>query len=160
MLRDRRARLAVGRARAASSLLALLVAACYAGRFPAAWPYPDRLEPVTATRGMVVTTDPIASQVGVDVLRAGGNAVDAAIAVHFALAVVNPEAGNIGGGGFMIVRLADGTAAALDFREKAPLAASRDMYLDAEGNATDGSREGHTASGVPGSVAGMQAAHL
>jgi gamma-glutamyltranspeptidase/glutathione hydrolase len=108
---------------------------------------------------MVVTTDELASQVGLDVLRAGGNAVDAAVAVQFALAVVNPEAGNIGGGGFMVVRLADGTAAALDFRETAPLAASRDMYLDAAGNATNGSLEGHAASGVPGSVAGMWAAH-
>jgi gamma-glutamyltranspeptidase/glutathione hydrolase len=108
---------------------------------------------------MVVTTDSLASQVGVDVLRAGGNAVDAAIAVQFALAVVNPEAGNIGGGGFMVVRLADGSTAALDFREKAPLAASRDMYLDAAGNTTNGSLVGHTASGVPGSVAGMWEAH-
>jgi gamma-glutamyltranspeptidase/glutathione hydrolase len=108
---------------------------------------------------MVVSTDEIASQVGIDVLRAGGNAVDAAVAVQFALAVVNPEAGNIGGGGFMVAHFADGTAAALDFREKAPLAATRDMYLDAEGNATRGSLEGHTASGVPGSVAGMWTAH-
>jgi gamma-glutamyltranspeptidase/glutathione hydrolase len=137
----------------------MLLVACHAGRFPAAWPYRDELEPVTATRGMVVTTDELASQIGVDVLRAGGNAVDAAVAVQFALAVVNPEAGNIGGGGFMVVRLADGTVAALDFREKAPLAATRDMYLDAAGNPTNGSLEGHTASGVPGSVAGMWAAH-
>jgi gamma-glutamyltranspeptidase/glutathione hydrolase len=108
---------------------------------------------------MVVSTDELASQVGIDVLRAGGNAVDAAVAVQFALAVVNPEAGNIGGGGFMVVRFANGTTATLDFREKAPLAATRDMYLDADGNATRGSLEGHTASGVPGSVAGMWAAH-
>jgi gamma-glutamyltranspeptidase/glutathione hydrolase len=141
------------------SILLLLVAGCSAGRFPAEWPYPAGPLPVTGTRGMVVTTDSIASQVGVDVLRAGGNAVDAAIAVQFALAVVNPEAGNLGGGGFMVVRLADGSAAALDFREKAPLAASRDMYLDARGEATDGSLVGHTASGVPGSVAGMWEAH-
>ena len=108
---------------------------------------------------MVVTTDALASQVGVDVLSAGGNAVDAAVAVHFALAVVTPEAGNIGGGGFMVLRRADGTAAALDFRETAPLAATRDMYLDEAGELTNQSLVGHLASGVPGSVAGMWAAH-
>jgi gamma-glutamyltranspeptidase/glutathione hydrolase len=140
-------------------LFAVLLAGCHAGPFPGDWAHPGRLAPVTAERGMVVTTDSIASQVGVDVLRAGGNAMDAAVAVQFALAVVNPEAGNIGGGGFLVVRLADGTAAALDFREKAPLAAFRDMYVDAAGNPTNGSLEGHTASGVPGSVAGMWAAH-
>jgi gamma-glutamyltranspeptidase/glutathione hydrolase len=140
-------------------LVAALLAGCHAGPFPGGWPYPAGLAPVTADRGMVVSTDEIASRVGVDVLRAGGNAVDAAVAVQFALAVVNPEAGNIGGGGFMVARFADGTTAALDFREKAPLAATRDMYLDARGNVTRGSLEGHTASGVPGSVAGMWAAH-
>jgi gamma-glutamyltranspeptidase/glutathione hydrolase len=97
--------------------------------------------------------------VGLDVLRAGGNAVDAAVATAFALAVVYPEAGNIGGGGFMVGRMADGTNAALDFREKAPLAATRDMFLDAEGNTTDRSVTGHLASGVPGSVAGLHEAH-
>jgi len=116
-------------------------------------------EPVTASNGMVVSTDELASRIGVDVMRAGGNAVDAAVAVHFALAVVNPEAGNIGGGGFMVTRMADGTSAALDFREKAPLAATRDMYLDEEGNLTDKSVIGHLAAGVPGSVAGMWEAH-
>jgi gamma-glutamyltranspeptidase/glutathione hydrolase len=108
---------------------------------------------------MVVTTDELASEVGLRVLRSGGNAVDAAVAVQFALAVVNPEAGNIGGGGFMVLRTADGNAAALDFREKAPLAATRDMFLDAAGNLTDESVVGHLAAGVPGSVAGMWAAH-
>ncbi|NJD17976.1 MAG: gamma-glutamyltransferase [Gemmatimonadetes bacterium] len=108
---------------------------------------------------MVVSTDELASNVGVAVLEAGGNAVDAAVAVQFALAVVNPEAGNIGGGGCMVVRMADGTAAALDFREKAPLAATRDMYLDQEGNLTDKSVVGHLAAGVPGSVMGMWEAH-
>ncbi|MDP2958453.1 MAG: gamma-glutamyltransferase [Longimicrobiales bacterium] len=130
-----------------------------AGRFPAGWAYPDAAEAVVGTQGMVVTTDELASQVGVEVLRAGGNAVDAAVAVQFALAVVNPEAGNIGGGGFLVARMADGTAAALDFREKAPLAATRDMYLDAEGNLTDKSVVGHLAAGVPGSVMGMWEAH-
>jgi len=123
------------------------------------WRYDPRTEPVRAENGMVVTTDAYASQVGIDVLREGGNAVDAAIAVQFALAVVNPEAGNIGGGGFMVTRTADGTTTALDFRETAPAAATRDMYLDAEGNPTDASVIGHLASGVPGTVAGMWAAH-
>ncbi len=127
--------------------------------FPAGWPYPHDAVPTSGKGGMVVTTDELASQVGVDVLKAGGNAVDAAVAVQFALAVVNPEAGNIGGGGFMVVRLADNTAAALDFREKAPLAAKRDMYLDAQGNLTDKSLVGHLAVGVPGSVMGMWEAH-
>ncbi len=107
---------------------------------------------------MVVSTDSLASAAGLSMLQAGGNAVDAAVATHFALAVVNPEAGNIGGGGFMVARMADDTRAALDFREKAPLAASADMYLDAEGRVTDAGVIGHLASGVPGSVAGMREA--
>ena len=127
--------------------------------FPNGWRYSGSVEPVTATSGMVVSTDELASRVGLDVLRAGGNAVDAAVAVHFALAVVNPEAGNIGGGGFMVLHTAAGETAAIDFREKAPLAATRDMYLDAAGNPTDKSVVGHLAAGVPGSVAGMWAAH-
>ena len=141
------------------------VGSCSAGAeasrgFPANWTYVQGAEaPVTAPAGMVVTTDELASQVGRDVLAAGGNVVDAAVAVHFALAVVNPEAGNIGGGGFMVLHLADGRRAALDFRETAPLAATRDMYLDEEGNVTDRSLVGHLAAGVPGSVAGMWAAH-
>ena len=129
------------------------------GLFPEAWPYPDDGQPITAPSAMVVTTDDYATEIGVDVLRAGGNAVDAAVAVHFALAVVNPAAGNIGGGGFMVARLADSTLAALDFREKAPLAATRDMFLDSLGNLTDRSLVGHLASGVPGSVMGMWEAH-
>jgi gamma-glutamyltranspeptidase/glutathione hydrolase len=144
--------------RALALALALSAAACARDPIPAEWRYRGG-EAVRGTHGMVVTTDELASQVGVDVLRAGGNAVDAAVAVHFALAVVNPEAGNLGGGGFMLARLADGSAAALDFRERAPLAATRDMYLDSAGNATDRSLVGHLASGVPGSVAGMWAAH-
>jgi gamma-glutamyltranspeptidase/glutathione hydrolase len=108
---------------------------------------------------MVVTTDRIASEVGAEILRRGGNAVDAAVATHFALAVVNPEAGNIGGGGFLLMRLTDGTTASLDFRETAPLAATRDMYVDAKGDLTDGSLIGHRAAATPGSVAGMWEAH-
>jgi gamma-glutamyltranspeptidase/glutathione hydrolase len=115
--------------------------------------------PVRADHGMVVSTDAYASRVGVEILEVGGNAVDAAVAVSFALAVVNPEAGNIGGGGFMVLRLAGGTAAALDYPERAPLAASRDMYLDARGNLTDRSVKGHLAVGVPGTVAGLWEAH-
>jgi gamma-glutamyltranspeptidase / glutathione hydrolase len=131
-----------------------------APQFPPGWEFPPRsLVAVQAREGMVATTDRVASEVGAEILRRGGNAVDAAVAVHFALAVVNPEAGNIGGGGFLVARMADGTAAALDFRETAPLAAHRDMYLDAQGDLTDRSLVGHLAAGVPGSVAGMWEAH-
>lgn len=110
--------------------------------------------------GMVVSAHPEASKVGLDILKKGGNAVDAAVAVQFALAVVYPDAGNIGGGGFLVYRSAKGELATLDFREKAPLKASRDMYLDAAGNAiTEKSIYGHLAAGVPGSVDGMVKAH-
>ena len=129
------------------------------GSFPAPWPFAAGAEPVTATEGMVATTDAYASQVGVDILAAGGNAVDAAVATGLALAVVNPEAGNLGGGGFMMIRLADGTVHAQDHREKAPIAATADMYLDSAGNVTDRSTVGHLAAGVPGSVQGMWDAH-
>lgn len=109
-----------------------------------------------ADSAVVSTAHPLASEVGLAVLRDGGNAIDAAVAVHLALAVVYPAAGNIGGGGFLVYRSADGQdVAALDFREKAPAKAHRDMYLDAEGNVIDGkSTEGHLAAGVPGSVEG------
>lgn len=110
--------------------------------------------------GMVVSANGIASQVGVDILKKGGNAVDAAVAVQFALAVVYPNAGNIGGGGFMVYRSAKGEANTLDFREKAAGSATRDMYLDASGNPiVDKSLYGQLAAGVPGSVAGMVEAH-
>jgi gamma-glutamyltranspeptidase/glutathione hydrolase len=110
--------------------------------------------------GMVVSAHPSSSKVGLDILKKGGNAVDAAVAVQFALAVVYPGAGNLGGGGFMVYRSASGELAALDFREKAPLLASRDMYLDSAGNViTDKSLYGHLAAGVPGSVDGMVKAH-
>ena len=109
---------------------------------------------------MVVSAHPLASQVGVDVLKQGGNAVDAAIAVQFALAVVYPVAGNIGGGGFMVIREATGLTDCLDYREKAPRAADRDMYLDENDNVIeDLSILGHLAAGVPGSVDGMFRAH-
>ncbi|MBI3481450.1 MAG: gamma-glutamyltransferase [Bacteroidetes bacterium] len=109
---------------------------------------------------MVVTAHPLASQAGVAILKKGGNAVDAAIAVQFALAVVFPAAGNIGGGGYMVTRMRDGSALALDYREKAPAKAATNMYLDKDGNVIpDLSTEGHLASGVPGSVDGMVEAH-
>ena len=105
---------------------------------------------------MVVSVHELASHVGVEFMQAGGNAVDAAVATGFALAVVHPAAGNIGGGGFMLIRMADGKAHFLDYREKAPAAATRDMYLDAQGNVIpDASEIGYKAIGVPGSVAGM-----
>ena len=114
------------------------------------------LRPVHARRAMVVSVHQQASQVGVEILHQGGNAVDAAIATGFALAVVHPAAGNIGGGGFMLLRKATGETHFLDFREKAPKAASRDMYLDAQGNVIpEASLIGYKAAGVPGSVAGL-----
>jgi len=112
------------------------------------------------SNGMVVSASEIASQVGVDILKKGGNAVDAAVAVQFALAVVYPNAGNIGGGGFMVYRSAKGETNTLDFREKASAAAGRDMYLGADGKPiVEKSLYGQLAAGVPGSVAGMEEAH-
>ena len=108
---------------------------------------------------MVVAQEPLAVDAGVRVLQAGGNAVDAAVAVGFALAVTYPYAGNLGGGGFMLVRMASGTTTFIDFRECAPLAASHDMYLDAQDNPTKDSIEGWRASGVPGTVRGFDLAH-
>lgn len=113
-------------------------------------------EPVRARHGMVASTHPLASQVGVDVLRRGGNAVDAAVAVGLALAVCYPVAGNLGGGGFMLIRFPDGRVTAIDYREMAPAAASRDMYLGPDGNVVeDSSSVGYRAVGVPGTPAGF-----
>ena len=113
--------------------------------------------PVAAEHGMVVTAQHLATEVGVDVLKHGGNAVDAAVAVAYALAVVYPAAGNIGGGGFMTLQLADGRKTFIDFREKAPLAATANMYLDKDGKVIPGlSTDGHLAVGVPGTVSGME----
>lgn len=110
--------------------------------------------------GMVVSANHLASEVGIAILKKGGNAVDAAVAVQFALAVVYPNAGNLGGGGFMVYRSAKGETSTLDFREKAPAGSSRDMYLDANGNPiVEKSLYGQLAAGVPGSVAGMEEAH-
>jgi len=113
--------------------------------------------PVGAEHGMVVTAQHYASQVGVDVLKHGGNAIDAAVAVGYALAVVYPAAGNLGGGGFATIRFADGRSTFIDFRERAPRAASANMYLDAKGNVIKGATtKGYLAAGVPGSVAGLE----
>ena len=115
--------------------------------------------PVAAEHGMVVTAQHLATRVGVDVLKKGGNAVDAAVAVGYALAVVYPAAGNLGGGGFMTIQLVDGRKTFLDFREKAPLAATANMYLDAAGNVIKGATtRGHLAVGVPGTVSGLEMA--
>jgi gamma-glutamyltranspeptidase / glutathione hydrolase len=122
-------------------------------------PAAPRQPSATGTQGMVVSDDPIASQAGVRVLRSGGNAIDAAVATAFALAAVYPEAGNIGGGGFIVGCFNTGTAVALDFRESAPLASAHDMYLDAEGNLTKSSEVGPLSIGVPGAVAGLWEAH-
>jgi gamma-glutamyltranspeptidase/glutathione hydrolase len=116
--------------------------------------------PVEARHGMVVSASQIASQIGVDIMQRGGNAADAAVATGLALAVVYPRAGNLGGGGFATLRLANGKATTIDFRETAPAAASRDMYLDADGQVVAGaSTVGYKAAGVPGTVAGMALLH-
>ena len=115
---------------------------------------------VEAENGAVVSAHPLASKAGVSILKNGGNAVDAAIATQLALAVVYPNAGNLGGGGFMVARLSNGETVSLDYREMAPGAAHRDMYLDADGKANlEKSQSGHLSSGVPGTVAGLFAAH-
>ena len=116
-------------------------------------------QPVRARHGMVVAMESMAADVGVSALQKGGNAVDAAVAVGFALAVTHPFAGNIGGGGYMLIRMADGRSTFIDFREGAPGAASRDMYLDPQGNLTRDSIEGWRSAGVPGSVRGFELAN-
>ncbi|HUF36402.1 MAG TPA: gamma-glutamyltransferase [Gemmatimonadales bacterium] len=146
---------------------ALALAACRAAPAPpvplagiaADWPHTGRARVTEARSAMVVSGHPLASAIGRDVLHRGGTAVDAAVAVGFALAVVHPEAGNLGGGGFMVIRTADGAVRALDYRETAPGRATRDMYLDAAGEPTERSLTGHLAAGVPGSVAGLTEAH-
>src|SRR3954465_10156881 len=117
-------------------------------------PRPMVSEPERAAKAMIASANEIASRAGLEILRQGGNAVDAAVAVAFALAVVHPEAGNLGGGGYMMVRMADGTVRAFDYKETAPAAAHPGMFkkrLDATG--------GYLASAVPGTVAGMAMAH-
>jgi gamma-glutamyltranspeptidase/glutathione hydrolase len=125
------------------------------GVFPEAWRHKAGRAPTFGEHAMVASDAPLGSRAGVEILERGGNAVDAAVAVGFAIAVAFPEAGNIGGGGYMVIHMADGRSAALDYREIAPLAATRNMYLDANGKLTDRSVVGPTASGVPGAVAGL-----
>ncbi|MBK8632757.1 MAG: gamma-glutamyltransferase, partial [Saprospiraceae bacterium] len=133
--------------------IVLLLGACKSSYQPLSIPI---TKDVKTSKAMVITAHPFASQVGLDVLKKGGNAVDAAIAVQFALAVCYPAAGNIGGGGFMVYRDKNGNVKCLDFREKAPMAATTNMYLDADGNViADLSTTGHLAVGVPGVVDGM-----
>src|SRR6478735_7759052 len=109
-----------------------------------------------AKNGAVASAHPLASKVGVAIMRSGGNAFDAAIATQLALAVVYPNAGNIGGGGFLVGRRSNGETVALDYREAAPAAATRDMYLDKAGNVIEGkSINGHLAAGIPGTIAGL-----
>jgi len=135
------------------SLISLLMAAVGFFATPATL---GSTEPVHAAHGIVVSVHELASRAGVEIMQAGGNAIDAAVATGFALAVVHPPAGNLGGGGFMLVRMADGKVHFLDYREKAPAAATSGMYLDAQGNVIEGASEyGYKAIGVPGSVAGM-----
>ena len=122
---------------------------------PATWT--TRARPVTVPHAMVVSAHPLASQAGLEILKQGGTAMDAAIAVGFALEVVLPDAGNIGGGGFIVQRTATGDVSALDYREAAPAGATHDMYVDSAGNVTNKSEVGHLAVGVPGSVAGLYA---
>src|SRR5437879_636406 len=122
---------------------------------PETWSLAGKGVTVSGPRAMVVSGHPLASQVGIEIIKQGGNAVDAAVAVGFALAVVLPEAGNIGGGGFIVYRDTAGRVRALDYRETAPGHATRDMYLDSAGHVTEANLTGHLASGVPGSVAGL-----
>src|SRR5690349_6788716 len=115
-------------------------------------------EPVRARHGMVATVEPHASDVGVSILQHGGNAIDAAVAISFTLAVTHPSAGNLGGGGFMLIRLTDGRTTFIDFRERAPELATADMYLDRRGQPTKDSDVGYRASGVPGTPRGLELA--
>ncbi len=126
---------------------------------PASWPYHLDTPGATAPHGMVATDAPIATHVGAEMLRHGGNAMDAAVATAFTLAVVWPAAGNIGGGGFIVAQMAGSPPVALDFREMAPAAATRDMFIGADGKPDDRSLTGDLAAGVPGSVAGLYEAH-
>src|SRR5256714_147104 len=123
------------------------------------WPLGSRVRAVEGAHAMVVTSHVLASGIGLDILRRGGNAVDAAVAVAFALTVVHPVAGNIGGGGFMVIRTHDDTVRTLDFREAAPSGATRSMYVDSAGNVLASSLTGQLSVGVPGSVAGLFEAH-
>ena len=133
--------------------------AAFTAAIPSAWSDPIGAPPVIAPHGMVATDAPLATHVGAEVLRNGGNAIDAAVATAFALAVVYPAAGNIGGGGFLVAKMVDSAPVALDFRERAPGAAKRDMYIGRDGKPDNRSLTGDLAAGVPGSVAGLWEAH-
>ena len=127
--------------------------------FPGTWDYRAGSRATFAQHAMVASDNALAAEVGAEIMKQGGNAIDAAVATGFALAVAFPEAGNLGGGGYMVIRLADGRVAALDYRETAPLAATPNMYVGANGKLTGESTIGPRASGVPGAVAGMLEAH-
>ena len=126
--------------------------------FPDGWKYPSGRTAQFAEHAMVASGSRAASAAGAEILKAGGNAVDAAVATGFALTVAYPEAGNIGGGGYMVIRMADGRTAALDYREIAPAAAFREMYIDSAGRLMNGGIQGRSASGVPAVVGGLTAA--
>src|SRR6266700_743083 len=139
----------------ASVLLCLVSNAQIISRQVNPWQYTVQKK-VTCSNGAVVSAHSLASETGVAIMKQGGNAIDAAIATQLVLAVVYPAAGNIGGGGFMVAHLANGKNITIDYREKAPAAAGRDMYLDKDGNAqTSLSQNGHLAAGVPGTIAGI-----
>jgi gamma-glutamyltranspeptidase/glutathione hydrolase len=127
--------------------------------FPRGWDYPAGSSATFAPHAVVASNNKLAAAVGAEIMKQGGNAIDAAVATGFALAVTFPEAGNLGGGGYMVIRLANGRVAALDYRETAPLVATHDMYVAANGKLTGESVIGPRASGVPGAVAGMLEAH-
>ena len=127
--------------------------------WPPSWPFAAGQTPAAVGRAVVASTDRYATEVGIAVLESGGNAVDAAVAVSFALAVVNPEAGGVGGSGFLLARMADGRTLALDFRGVAPRRATADMFIEADGSVSERSQVGPLAAAVPGSVAGLWAAH-
>ena len=154
------------RAAACASAIIVLVASCQStpsstdtrATFPAEWRFKAGEQGTFAPTSMVSSNSALASAAGDEIMRAGGNAVDAAVATGFALAVTYPVAGNLGGGGYMVIRMADGRTAAVDYREIAPLAATRDMYIGPDGKLTEESVVGYKASGVPGAVAGMTAA--
>ena len=129
-----------------------------AAAFPVDWRFAAGKPAMVAAHAMIASNSQLASDAGVEVLHKGGNAVDAAVAVGFALAVTLPEAGNIGGGGFMVIRMADGRSAAFDYREVAPLAATANMYAHSDGSSGTESVVGPLAAGVPGAVAGLAAA--
>jgi gamma-glutamyltranspeptidase/glutathione hydrolase len=140
--------------------LFVAIASSLGAQTPKTWQYQlGNNRAATAEHAMVASSNRAAAKAGVEILKAGGNAVDAAVAVGFALAVTYPEAGNIGGGGYMVIRMADGRTAALDYREIAPAAAFRDMFVDSAGHLTSYSINGRSAAGVPGVVAGLSAAH-